>query len=149
MRRDFFMKRICLCLAATLDIAALPAWAEPPTFDDLYRGVSECRFDLSRYIDVPMSPDAEAVLISLPTGGAMRGLLINTFYFAPARAGKGENYGLVFNAPLEAVIDAFPELAGRETVNGYLRRLSRLSDATGDRSAGRRTLLVCSGGTET
>jgi hypothetical protein len=143
------MKLICLCLATALNTAALPAWAEPPTFDDLYRGVSGCRFDLSRYTDVPMSPYAEAVLISLPTGGAMRGFLINTFYFAPAKAGKGENYGLVFNAPLEAVIDAFPELAGRETVNGYLRRLSRLSDETGDRSAGRRTLLICSGGTQT
>jgi hypothetical protein len=96
------MKPICLCLAAAVDIAALPAWAEPLTFDDLYRGVSECRFDLSRYTDVPMSSGAEAVLISLPTGGAMRGLLINTFYFAPAKAGKGENYGLVFNAPLDA-----------------------------------------------
>lgn len=144
------MKLICLCLAAALGMAVLPAWAEPPSFDDLYRGVSECSFDLSRYTDVPMSPYAEAVLISLPTGGAMRGFLINTFYFAPAKAGKGENYGLVFNAPLEAVVDAFPELAGRETVNGYLRRLSRLSDETGDRSAGRsRTLLMCSGGTET
>ena len=85
-------------------------------------------------------------MISLPAAGAMRGFLINTFYFAPAKAGRGENYGLVFNAPLEAVIDAFPELAGRETVNGYLRRLLRLSDETGDRGAGRKTLLVCSGG---
>jgi hypothetical protein len=86
---------------------------------------------------------------SLPAAGAMRGFLINTFYFAPAKAGRGENYGLVFNAPLEAVADAFPELAPRETINGHLRRLLRLSDETGDRSAGRKTLLICSGGTET
>jgi hypothetical protein len=136
-------------LAVALAVAALSAGAEPPSFDDLYRGVSECRFDLSRYNDVPMDPYAEAVLISLPQAGAVGGFLINTFYFAPAKGGKKENYGLVINAPLEAVVEALPQLAGRETINGYLRRLSRLSDETGDRNAGRRTLLVCSGGTET
>ena len=136
-------------LATFLAVSALSVGAEPPSFDDLYRGVSECRFDLSRYNDVPMDPYAEAVLISLPSAGAVHGFLINTFYFAPAKGTKKENYGLVFNAPLEAVVEALPELAGRETVNGYLRRLSRLSDETGERSAGRRTLLMCSGGTET
>jgi hypothetical protein len=143
------MKLIWLCLAAILAPLAWPALAEVPSFDDLYRGVSQCSFDLSRYNDVPMDPYAEAILISLPAAGAMRGFLINTFYFAPAKAGKGENYGLVFNAPLEAVANAFPELAQRETINGHLRRLLRLSDETGDRSAGRKTLLICSGGTET
>jgi hypothetical protein len=122
--------------------------AEPLSFDELYQGVSECRFDLSRYNDIPMEPFAEALLISLPMAGAVHGLLINTFYFAPAKGGKGESYGLVFNAPLEVVVDAIPELAGRTTVNGYLRRLSRLSDETGDRSASRRTLLLCGGGTD-
>jgi hypothetical protein len=143
------MKLVWFCLTATLACAVAPAHGEVPSFDDLYRGVSECRFDLSRYNDVPMDPYAEAILISLPAAGAMRGFLINTFYFAPAKAGRGENYGLVFNAPLEAVANAFPELAPRETINGHLRRLLRLSDETGDRSAGRKTLLICSGGTET
>jgi hypothetical protein len=143
------MKLIWLCMAAAIVSPASPARAEVPSFDDLYRGVSQCSFDLSRYNDVPMDPYAEAILISLPAAGAMRGFLINTFYFAPAKAGRGENYGLVFNAPLEAVADAFPELAPRETINGHLRRLLRLSDETGDRSAGRKTLLICSGGTET
>jgi hypothetical protein len=143
------MKLIWFCIAAALAAPASPVRAEVPTFDDLYRGVSQCSFDLSRYNDVPMDPYAEAILISLPVAGAMRGFLINTFYFAPAKAGRGENYGLVFNAPLEAVADAFPELAQRETINGHLRRLLRLSDETGDRSAGRKTLLICSGGTET
>ena len=143
------MKLIWLCLAAIPALLAWPALAEVPSFDDLYRGVSQCSFDLSRYNDVPMDPYAEAILISLPAAGAMRGFLINTFYFAPAKAGRGENYGLVFNAPLEAVANAFPELAPRETINGHLRRLLRLSDETGDRSAARKTLLICSGGTET
>lgn len=143
------MKLIWLYLTATLACAAALAHGEVPSFDDLYRGVSECSFDLSRYNDVPMGPYAEAILISLPAAGAMRGFLINTFYFAPAKAGRGENYGLVFNAPLEAIATAFPELAARETINGHLRRLLRLSDETGDRGAGRKTLLICSGGTET
>ncbi len=143
------MKLIWFCMAAAVASPLSPARAEVPSFDDLYRGVSQCSFDLSRYNDVPMDPYAEAILISLPAAGAMRGFLINAFYFAPAKAGRGENYGLVFNAPLEAVANAFPELAARETINGHLRRLLRLSDETGDRSAGRKTLLICSGGTET
>jgi hypothetical protein len=143
------MKLIWFWLTASLTCAAAPAHGELPSFDDLYRGVSECSFDLSRYNDVPMDPYAEAILISLPAAGAVRGFLISTFYFSPAKAGRGENYGLVFNAPLEAVADAFPELAPRETRNGRLRRLLRLSDEIGDRSAGRQTLLICSGGTET
>jgi hypothetical protein len=130
-------------------ISVSPARADVPTFDELYRGVSACSFDLSRYTDVPMEPYSEAVLISLPAAGAVRGFLVNAFYFAPARGGKGENYGLVFNAPLEAVADAFPELAARETMNGHLRRLLRLSDETGERNAGGKTLLMCSGGTDT
>jgi hypothetical protein len=143
------MKLIWFCVAAAVASPLSPARAEVPSFDDLYRGVSQCSFDLSRYNDVPMDPYAEAILISLPAAGAMRGFLINAFYFAPAKAGRGENYGLVFNAPLEAVANAFPELAARETINGHLRRLLRLSDETGDRSAGRKTLLIGSGGTET
>jgi len=124
-------------------------FAEVPSFDEFYTGVSECRFDLSRYTDVPMDPYAEAVLISLPTAGSVRGFVITTFYFSPARDGKGEGYGLVFNAPLEAVAHAFPELAARETVNGHLRRLLRLSDETSDRKSVRQTLLVCNSGTAT
>jgi len=124
-------------------------FAEVPSFDEFYTGVSECRFDLSRYTDVPMDPYAEAVLISLPTAGSVRGFVITTFYFSPARDGKGEGYGLVFNAPLEAVAHAFPELVARETVNGHPLRLLRLSDETSDRKSVRQTLLVCNSGTET
>src|SRR5262245_9599095 len=136
-------------VTALAAIALSPAWAVAPSFDELYQGVSECRFDLSRYTDVPLEPYTEAVLISLPTAGAVRGFLVSAFYFAPAKGGRGENYGLVFNGPLEAVADAFPELAGRATMHGHLRRMLRLSDETGDRSAVRKTLLMCSGGTET
>jgi hypothetical protein len=138
-------------LALVLIWMALPAMglAEVPTFDEFYAGVAECRFDLGRYADVPMDPYSEAVLIALPTAGSVRGFVITTFYFSPARDGKAEGYGLVFNAPLEAVARAFPELAVRETVNGHLRRLLRLSDETSDRKASRQTLLLCNSGTST
>jgi hypothetical protein len=138
-------------LALLLILTCLPrvGLAEVPSFDEFYTGVSECRFDLSRYSDVPMDPYSEAVLISLPTAGSVRGFVITTFYFSPARDGKAEGYGLVFNAPLEVVAHAFPELAARETVNGHLRRLLRLSDETSDRKAGRQTLLLCNSGTAT
>jgi len=137
-----------IALAACCLVAG-SARAELPNFDELYRGVSECRFDLSRYTDLPMDPYAEAVLIALPNAGAVKGLLVSVFYFSPAREGRGEDYGLVFNAPLEAVADALPELAARANVNGYLRRLSRLSDETGDRTARNKTLLHCLGGMRT
>jgi hypothetical protein len=140
------MKRVAFALTAAwlLPVAAVPA---VPSFDQFYAGVSECRLDLSAYANLPMEPYSEAVLISLPTAGAVRGLIINTFYFSPGREGKAEAYGLVFNAPLSVVAKAFPELASRETVNGHLRRLLRLSDETNDRKATRQTLLLCNSGT--
>lgn len=144
--------RCTACLQSVLPVAffvlSSNAFADPLSFDELYQGVTECRFDLSRFNDVPMEVHSEAVLIALPMAGAVAGLLIDTFYFAPARGGKGESYGLVFSAPLEVVVDSVPTLAGRRTVNGYLRGLSRLSDETGDRAAARRTLLLCRGGSD-
>jgi hypothetical protein len=50
---------------------------------------------------------------------------------------------LVFNAPIDAVVSSFPDFASRQTVNGYLRQLSRLSDETGDEKDVRKTLLMC------
>ena len=75
-----------------LSIGLLPGvgFADVPTFDEFYAGVSECRFDLSRYADLPMDPYTEAVLISLPNAGAVRGFIITTFYFSPAREGKSD-----------------------------------------------------------
>jgi hypothetical protein len=140
------MKSVLLLL-----LCAMPAIAraEVPSFDEFYAGVSQCRFDLSRYDDMPMDPYTEALLIALPNAGAMRGFLITTFYFSPAREGKAEGYGLIFNAPLDVVANAFPELAARETINGHLRRLLRLSDETNDRKAARQTLLLCNSGMPT
>lgn len=77
-------------LAAAMLASAGPVSGEPPNFDELYRGVSECRFDLSRFNDIPMEPYTEAVLIGLPQGGAVQGFLVNAFYFSPARNGRGE-----------------------------------------------------------
>ena len=42
---------------------------------------------------------------------------------------------------------AFPEFAGKHTVNGHLRQLLRLSDETGEDSGRRKTLLMCTDGT--
>jgi hypothetical protein len=123
--------------------------AETPTFDQFYEGVSECRLDFSRYANIPFDPTAEAVLISLPTAGAVRGFLITTFYFSPGGVGKAERYGLVFNGALDDIAHAFPEFVGNETINGHLRRLLRLSDASYQASDRRQTLLVCAGGIET
>ena len=135
-------------LAAALGGSAVAARGELPSFDDFYQGVSECRLDMTRYsADTLVEPFSDGLIISLPTAGAVRGLLITAFYFAPGRAGSADQYGLVFNAPIDAVASTFPEFASKHTVNGYLRRLARLSDETGDDKAVRQTLLVCKGGT--
>jgi hypothetical protein len=135
-------------LAAALSVMTCPGRAELPSFDDFYQGVSECRLDMARYAPGTLvEPFSEGVMIALPTAGAVRGLLITAFYFSPGRAGAAEQYGLVFNAPIDAVASSFPEFATKQTVNGYVRRLMRLSDETGDEKAARKTLLVCKGGT--
>ncbi|MEO8626588.1 MAG: hypothetical protein ABI612_00600 [Betaproteobacteria bacterium] len=143
------LKYLYALLLAFASTALHSARAEIPSFDAFYNGVAHCSLDLSHYADMPMNPYAEAVVINLPNAGSVRGFLITSFYFSPARDGHGEGYGLIFNAPFEAVVDAFPELTARETMNGYLRRLLRLSEETSDKAAQRQTLLVCNGGTQT
>ncbi len=142
---NYLYALLLACPGAALHAAR----AEIPSFEAFYDGVAHCSLDLSHYADMPMNPYAEAVVINLPNAGSVRGFLITSFYFSPARDGHGEGYGLIFNAPFEAVVDAFPELTARQTMNGYLRRLLRLSEETSDKGARRQTLLVCSGGTQT
>jgi hypothetical protein len=127
-------------------ILVQPAHAEVPSFEAFFGGVSECSLRMARYRDF-VDASAEGVLIALPSGRAIRGLLISAFYFSPGRGGSGDGYGLLFNAPIEAVAQSFPEFAGRHMVNGHLRRLLRLSDETGEESGRRKTLLMCTDGT--
>ncbi len=127
-------------------ILALPVRAEVPSFEAFFGGVSECSLQLARYRDF-VDASAEGVLIALPSGRSVRGLLVSAFYFSPGRGGNGDGYGLLFNAPIEAVARSFPEFAGKHTVNGHLRQLLRLSDETGEASGRRKTLLMCTDGT--
>ena len=129
-----------VCLLGGLARAAVPS------FDDFFREVSECRLDMTQYGRI-VEAHPDGVLISLPSAGAVRGLLINAFYFAPGKAYGPQQYGLLINAPMEAVAKTFPEFVGRHTVNGHLRQLARLSDQTGDSKERRKTLLVCVAGT--
>ncbi len=120
--------------------------AELPSFDDFFRTVAECQLDMRRYGEL-LDGHPDGVLISLPTSGAVRGFLVEAFYLAPGEADGPDQYGLLFNAPVDSVSAAFPEFAGRHTVNGHLRRLASLAEATGDRRAQRKTVLVCIPGT--
>jgi len=138
--------RIISALGLLLGAAVLPVRAELPTFEDFFRGVSGCSLEMARYRGMVHAAD-DGVLISLPAGGAVKGLLVTAFYFSPGHGGNGDGYGLVFNAPIEAVAHSFPEFAGKHTVNGHLRQLLRLSDETGQNSGRRKTLLMCTDGT--
>lgn len=138
--------RVVLFCAFMCTLSGL-ARAAVPSFDDFFREVSECRLNMTQYGRIVDLHRQDGVLISLPSAGAVRGLLINAFYFAPGKADGPEQYGLLINAPLEAVAKTFPEFVGRHTVNGHLRQLARLSDQTGDSKERRKTLLMCVAGT--
>ncbi len=130
-----------------LALVVARAQAELPSFEDFFRRVSECSLDMRQYHGLELvEPGSEGVLISLPTSGAVRGFLISAFYFSPGRSIAADRYGLLFNAPIEAIARAFPEFAEARTVNGHLQRLSRLSEQTGEDTGRRQTLLMCTGG---
>jgi len=142
-------KSLAIRLLTGLWLAAsvVSAYADPPAFEAFFQTVSECRLDMSRYRSLHLvEPGSDGVVISLPTSGAVRGFLVSAFYFSPGRAGAADRYGLLFNAPMQAVVRAFPEFAGSRTINGHLRRLSPLSEQTGDEAGRRRTLLLCIAG---
>jgi hypothetical protein len=142
------LKAYSIAAAATIGALSLVARAELPEFDDVFKTVASCALDIARYdLGARLREQADAVILSLPNSGSVRGVLVTGFFFSPGR-GVAEKYGLVFNAPLEVVSSAFPELAGRQVVNGRLRALTSLSDETAQVQAGRRTLLVCVAGAE-
>jgi hypothetical protein len=142
------LKGYLIAAAAMVGLAWQAARAELPEFDDFFKAVASCALDIARYdLGARLRGRADAVIVSLPNSGSVRGLLVTGFFFSPGR-GVEDKYGLVFNAPLDVVAGTFPELAGRQTVNGHLRTLTRLSDETGEADARRRTLLACSAGME-
>lgn len=121
------------------------ARAQMPSFEDFYKGVTECSLDLARY-GAALPPSREALVIALPSAKAVNGLLIDSFFFSPGHEGEPERYGLLINAPFDVVGKGIPELAGERTVNGHLRALVRMSERSRDPSATRKTLLLCTGG---
>jgi len=135
---------ICLCFAF-LGMGPAAARAEPPSFDQFFTGVSECRLDMERFSTL-IDAYGEGAVIALPNAGAMRGFLVDSFFVVPRHGQTPAQYGLLFNAPLEAVRQAFPEYAERATVNGHLRQLARLSEYTRTSGARRKTLLLCTDG---
>jgi hypothetical protein len=66
----------------------------------LLPGVSECRLDMARYHgETLVEPFSEGVVIALPAGGAVRGLVITAFYFSPGRAGGLSSMGWCSTLP--------------------------------------------------
>lgn len=113
-------------------------------FDTVMAQVRGCLVDISRYRGLWTREDA--VLLNLPAGGAIGGILISQFYMAPGRNGSEGDYGVVLNAPITQVANQFPELAGAVMLNGRQRRLVSLATETGNPRNRSQTLLVCRGG---
>ncbi len=131
-----------LCCAAS-------ARAELPSFEAFFKGVSECGLDLGHGAAREVLGARAPVMLSLPNVGTLRGLLVTAFYFEPGDGGQGDDYGLLFVAPVDVVAHTFPELAARGNVNGYLRQLRRLSEKSADPRSRAKTLLLCHAGTGT
>ena len=120
--------------------------AEDLSLERALEQVNGCQLDLSRYR--ALWPRQDALLLNLPAGGALNGIVISQFYLAPGRNGGEGDYGLVLNAPVAQVAGAFPELAANVTVNGRQRRLVNLALETGNPRNRSQTLLVCRAGAE-
>jgi hypothetical protein len=135
---------VCLCFAIGCLLGS-PARAVMPSFEEFFAGVSECRLDMTRF-GALIDAYGEGAVIALPSAGALRGYLIDSFYIVPRRGQTPGQYGLLINAPLAAVRAAFPEFVDRATVNGHLRQLTKLSEQTRSGGAARKTLLVCTEG---
>jgi hypothetical protein len=140
MKRAF----VCLCFAIAC-LMGSPARAVMPSFEEFFAGVSECRLDMTRF-GALIDAYGEGAVIALPSAGALRGYLVDSFYIVPRRGQTPGQYGLLINAPLPAVRAAFPEFVDRATVNGHLRQLTKLSEHTRTGGAARKTLLVCTEG---
>ncbi len=113
-------------------------------FEDVVESVSTCQIDISLYR--PLLTSSEAILINLPSSGALSGILVTQFYFAPGRNGKHDDYGVVFNAPFSQVASTFPDLAGSVILNARERDLVPLARETGNPRNKSQTLLICRGG---
>ena len=113
-------------------------------FETVVESVSACRIDISLYR--PLLTSSDAILINLPSSGALSGILVTQFYFSPGRNGKQDDYGVVFNAPFSQVASTFPEIAASAMLNGRERELVPLARETGNPRNKSQTLLVCRGG---
>ena len=134
-----------LVLSALL--VAGPVWcAGDLSFEQALDQVKGCELDTTRYR--ALWPRQDALLLSLPAGGAINGILLNQFYLAPGRNGGEGDYGIVLNAPLAQVVTSFPELAASTMVNGRRRQLVNLALETGNPRHLSLSLLVCRAGAD-
>lgn len=134
----------CGGMAALLALAGGVGHGLDLSFETVIEQVGGCRLDMARYRGLWAREDA--VLISLPSGGAIRGIIVAQFYMAPGRNGSEGDYGVVFAAPLAQVASTLPDLAGQVHLDGRQRRLVPLVDETGNPRHRNQTLLVCKGG---
>lgn len=113
-------------------------------FDTVLEQVAGCSLDISRYRGLWVREDA--LIINLPAGGAIQGIVVSQFYMAPGRNGSEGDYGIVLNAPVAQVASKLPDLAAPMTLNARQRRLVSLASETGQIGRGGQSLLVCRGG---
>lgn len=133
-----------LLLGCAVWLGCTPVPAADLSFETVMERVSGCELDITRYRNLWARDDA--LIINLPAGGAIKGILVSQFYMAPGRNGSEGDYGVVLNAPMAQVAITFPDLAGKMTLNGRQRLLVSLFGETGNPRHRSQTLLVCRGG---
>jgi hypothetical protein len=140
---------VARCIGFLLALALLcrsAIGADAPSFETFVESVRTCRIDTRLYRSY--LERADAILLNLPSSGALSGILVTQFYFAPGRNGKHDDYGVVFNAPLPHVASALPQIAAQVILGTHERELVSLARETGNPRNNSQALLICRGGVD-
>jgi hypothetical protein len=134
------IKRISVFLLGAC--ATVAAAAQGLSASELLLEIQNCTLTLSGERP-PMDADADAMVLKVGKADIGGGVTSHLFYFAPAKDGGLDDFGLLLDAPLGVVRQALPALAKPAKLNGYHRGISSIGDPDGSSNGEGKTLLAC------